>query len=78
MVKSSSKAVILTSLVCATLVLMSAIGAWVYIQQQDGRRTDSKEQATRECSGKILPRAAEDYKYAEYEKCMANRGYDVR
>ena len=78
MAKSPKTAIIIASIICATLVLLAAIGAWFYIQQQDNNRTTSKEQAIKECSEKIMPRAAEDYKYAEYEKCMAGKGFDGR
>lgn len=78
MSKSPKITIFMVLIICATVVLLSAIGAWFYVNQQDSNRADSKEQAIRECSDKIMPRAAEDYKYAEYEKCMANKGYDAR
>jgi flagellar basal body-associated protein FliL len=78
MAESPKKTIIITSIICVTVLLLSAIGVWFYIQQQDSNRATSKEQAIKECSDKILPRAAENLKYADYEKCMAGRGFDGR
>lgn len=54
MAKSSRTTVVITVIICTSLVLISAIGAWVYVQNQSIAQKDKELQQAKELKEKEL------------------------
>lgn len=52
MAKSSRTALVITIIICSSLVLVSAIGAWVYVQNQSIAQKDRGLQQAKELKEK--------------------------
>jgi hypothetical protein len=66
------KKIALGLITIAALVSCAVFAYSIFSEQQ---RKDNEEKARSECSEFILPRASENLKYAEFNKCMAGKGF---